>query len=123
MWYDIFINLITTVICAVIAAFGKYIWNRLKSARVDPIKPKQPNKKFTYKQFFVCFFLFTVFLSIGLLIPFDIAKPLTGLKFSFLFFSMFWFILIWGAFEAAMAFYPEDEIVDEPSDDDTHNNP
>lgn len=119
MWYDVFINLITTIICAFIAAVGKRIWLQIKANPVEAQKPKKPNKKLLKKQFFVYLILMSFSLAVGILLPFDTSTPMWGFKPLFLFFSGVSFLAVWGSFEEAMAFYPPDNIVKKPSDDTT----
>lgn len=118
MWYDVFINLMTTLICAVVVAAGKAIWQQIKANRVEPRKSQKPNKKLLTKQFFGA--LLTLVASLVFAYSFP-ANSDGALRTMALFVAGLSFIVTWGAFEEAMAFYPPDNITDKPSDSNSGN--
>lgn len=119
MWYDVFINLLTTLICAVVASVGKTIWLQIKNNPTKIQKPKETNRKQLVKFFFISLLIFTVSIAIGFSFPFDKSSVGIVIRPIFLFFAGISFIVVWGSFDAAMVFYPPDNIDKKPPDDTT----
>ena len=108
-------NLVASLIFAVLAYLVKRIWKSLKSTKAEP--EKTSSKLVLKRQFFISLFVFAtsliVFCSIGYEpIPdlLSMLKAFSGIV------AALSFIITWGAFETAFAFYPEDDVVRKPPD-------
>lgn len=123
MGYDIFINIVATLLCGIAAAIAKRFWQWLKSFSATnlPEPRRAAPKKTLKKQFFYSLFLLAISLLLGGLLPFENNSWVGTFKIVCLLTSGFAFLTTWGAFEVAFGFYPSDEIISEPSDQPTDN--
>ena len=109
-------NLIAAVIYGVAVWVLKQIWNNRPRDDGEPPK-KAGSKAVLKKQFFASLIILVISLAVYCSIGFHPGKlilsflrPLFGLS------AGFSFIIVWGAFEAAFAFYPPDDPVEVPPD-------
>lgn len=111
MWQSILENVIVTVIIGAVSAFTKWIYHSVKASQNAPVNhSSRYSKRLLHKQFYI--FLFTLILS--LIIGFSVSAPspftLGGLiKVSCFVTAGFSFLFVMGAFDAALASYPEDQ--------------
>lgn len=114
-------NIIATLICGIIASVTKWVYHFIKSAECNP----QPGNRITpkktlQKQFFISLFIFPLSLSGAWAIPAD--KLILGfIKIVLGVFAFFSFIFVWGAFDAAFAFYPTNKVGDIPTGDTSNH--
>lgn len=111
MIFSIFENLLTTAICAVIVACVKRFLRYLKTPIQKEIPQTPAPKSVIKKQFFVSIATMAVSFTITALLP--KVRPFTwlGLLKVFLFIANGYSVIFaWGAFEAALSFYPEDDL-------------
>lgn len=116
---NIYQNLFIGLVCAIVSAFARMIWNYIKQTDLSQ-KPNARSKRTAlHTQFVIFLFLSTFLIPIAMLIhATNMLSALT--KVSFFLFAGFSFIGAWGAFDAALAFYPEDESEkDSPSEDES----
>ena len=114
-------NLIASAIFALLSVLAKRVYVRLKAAS-DPAsqasgRPRPISKRATLKKQFFGFLALlivslSVFCSISSADPFSVAG---FLKVSSGLFSGLSLLAVWGAFDAAFAFYPSDNKVDVPA--------
>lgn len=108
-------NIVAAAIYAVLAWLARRLWRSLKKPR--PVPAEKLGKKDTLRrQFFAALALLSlslvVFCSIGSTSPAEwlgLVKVLSGLV------AGLSFLVVWGAFDVAFAFYPEDQVVEEPA--------
>lgn len=110
-------NLLSAFIFAVVAFLAKKFWRYVKSTEANASAQSVAPKKSILKQFYGflgCLALSTIiFSSISFRsgsILLLLLKIFSGLA------MLFSFILVWGAFDAVVPFYPSDDVVQEPSD-------
>lgn len=102
---------ITTAICTI------YRYIKAEEGNLNP--PKEPSPaKTLQKQFFAALFTLVVSLPAAFMFPISRQPTPTGMVRIFLFIiAGFAFLFVWGAFDAAFAFYPKDDRRDdEPSE-------
>ena len=114
MLYDIVKDLIVSAITSTLIFFFNGVISK-SSARPN-ISQHPSSRKWVHRQFCVCSLLFPVFLVAFVRIPCSLHPVWLALvKVLCLILAFFCFILFWGAFDAAFAFYPKDDIAQVPS--------
>lgn len=112
MLQDILKDIFVTIVCAGIIYMVKTIWNWLTLARSEQQVPEKTNNKRLRKQFFFALFLLVASIVTAINLSSMIAFVFAG----------FSFIVVWGAFDAAMEFYPLDEVIPKPTNNTSKNN-
>lgn len=115
-------NMVMTLLCSGIICVAKSIFNFIKKVETDSyIRPKFTPKKAVQKQFLISLFTFLFSLSCAWALPLEFSL-LGIMKLLFMIISLYAFIFVWGAFDAALAFYPEkDPRNSEPPQSDPQN--
>ena len=115
-------NLIAAVIYAALAYLAKVIWKGIMKSERENSAIKRGKKTTLRKQFFVSLLVLlislVVFCSIG---PRQNIDALGVIKIFSGIFAGFSFLITWGAFDTAFAFYPDDDVISKPSDQDSAN--
>ena len=109
MLRSIFENILASVICALILAGIKRFLNYLKTPYEAPTKQSHPPKSLVRTQFLISLAVMAITFPFSVILP--KVHPFTWLGFLkvFLFTANgFAIILAWGAFDAALVFYPSD---------------
>lgn len=110
MLQSVFENIVAGLACTAICAAGKWMYTHIKSSSGTA---STQNKRYTRKSLYKHFFSSLIALVISLPWAFGVhAAPfsLLGLLKVMLFFCAgMALILLWGVFDAAMAFYPPDD--------------
>ena len=114
-------NVIAAFIYACLAYVFKKTFRVLTQNKKSKPSVKEASKASLHKSFLVSLFLFfitlVVFCSIGHPANLFIGsiKIMCGLT------AGLSFLTTWGAFDAAFAFYPEDDVISKPSDGNANN--
>lgn len=108
-------NLIASAIAGAFVWMVKRIWNWLKAGNVPAESGAKYKRKTVKRQFYICMVATPVLVALGFSATFFWKTA----AFVFAFFS---FILEWGAFDAALEFYPPDEVIDIPASESTESN-
>lgn len=102
-------NMTVTLACSFIAFIAKSLFNYIKRSETEPDTPqKHTPKKVLQKQFFFSLFAFLFSFSGAWALPLKFLL-LGTMKIFLTIISFYAFLFIWGAFDAAFAFYPEDD--------------
>ena len=111
MWQSIFENIIVTVIIGAISAFAKWIYHSVKASQNAPVSHSSHySKQLLHKQFYIFLFTLTLSLIIGFSVPARSPFTLGGIiKVSCFVTAGFSFLFVMGAFDAALASYPEEQ--------------
>lgn len=119
---NIISNVVAGIICAVLAYLSRKIVVFLSAPPQSQREGVPYSKRSIHTQFLVYLFTLVICLSAGVLIVPNVMW-IALLKIFLLLAAGFSFIFLWGAFDAALAFYPDDNARDDkPSDkppDDT----
>lgn len=111
-------NIVSGLICAVLGFVCKKVWNSIKRSFVksyeEQPRTKRTSKKTLRKQFFVCLILLVIFLSTATSIQAS-SIPLRFLKVGMFILAGYNFLFVWGAFDIAVVFYPDDDISNVPT--------
>lgn len=103
-------NLIASAIAGVFVWAVKKILNWIKVASVPAESGVKYKRKTVKGQFYFCMVATPILVALG----FSASFVWKTVAFICAFFS---FVLEWGAFDAALAFYPVDEVVNVPADE------
>ena len=103
-------NVIAAFIYACLAYVFKKAFKALTQSKKSKPPAKEASKASLHKSFLVSLFLFLI-----TLVFIGSIKIMCGLT------AGLSFLTTWGAFDAAFAFYPEDEVISEPSESNPDN--
>lgn len=116
-------NVVVTLVCGGIVHVAKSIFNFIKRAELEPRSYKKVTpKKTVQKQFFISLFTFLFSFSGAWALPLKFLL-LGAMKIFLMIISLYAFIFVWGAFDAAIAFYPEEDPGDSVPTQDTSKEP
>lgn len=110
-------NMIMTLVCSFIAFWAKSAYNAIKKwFESAPATPKSyTSPKALHRQFLVWLFTFTFSISGAWGLPMGILKIFLAIL------AGYAFLFTWGAFDAALAFYPENDPGDHEPPKDSPN--
>lgn len=117
-------GIVSTAVCAIIRRF--YLYVKSTEENLKPSQTPSPAKRL-HKQFFGSLFALVVSLPAAFMFPISKQPDTSGFIRIFLFLTAgFSFLVVWGAFDAAFAFYPKDDSgkekpPEQPSDHATQN--
>lgn len=114
---NFFTNIIAGIACTAICAAIKRFFLYVKASEEEINSPKNPSpRKTLQRQFLVALFLLALSLPAAFMLPVSRRPTMLGFIRIFLFFvAGIAFLIVWGAFDAAIAFYPgEDPRDDKP---------
>ena len=105
---DIVANVVAGIVCAILAHLARKVFSFLTEPISSSPEPPKPSKRLVRNQFLLCLFAMLISLPAGvLLVP---STPAFVFAKIFLFLvAGFSFVFAWGAFDAAFAFYPDDD--------------
>ena len=111
MLANLFENIVVTLATGAIICILKAVYNYMKESDTSAEKPSEITPiKILKQQFFISLFTFACAISIAW------TTTILGVKIILTLVSCLTFLTIWGAFEAAVAFYPcQDVRENEPS--------
>ena len=102
-------NILAGIACTLLCALAKRIYLFFKAPSPDHTQHRA-SKKLVHRQFFISLFTMAFSFTFAFAIPNATPFNLAGvLRVSLLLCGGFGFIMAWGAFDAAFAFYPSDD--------------
>lgn len=105
---NVIAGMASTVVCALIRRF--YLYVKATEDNITPQKTPTPGKTL-HKQFFGSLFALVVSLPAAFMFPISKQPDISGfIRISLFLVAGFSFLFVWGAFDAAFAFYPKDNL-------------
>lgn len=109
MLQAVFENILASAICAVVVAYAKRLFRYLKTPNEQSVKQIPVPKAVLKKQFFTSLAVMAISFTIAAALPHVMPFTWLGLLKVLIFIAAGYSIIFaWGAFEAALAFYPAD---------------
>ena len=114
-------NVIAAFIYACLAYVFKKAFKALTQSKKSKPPAKEASKASLHKSFLVSLFLFLITLVVFCSIGHPTTLFIGSIKIMCGLMAGLSFLTTWGAFDAAFAFYPEDEVISEPSESNPDN--